>query len=402
MPLDELTDEQLDQRLRELVPPSPRSRSWERAQRERLMHYITTGHMDAPTDAPRLTTATDDQLVELVAERPERSRSWRATGMAAAAAAVLVVGLFVVQRVADAPASSEQPTTSPPLPATTLAPAPSTSDHYTTIDAVLDDFDRIEQAVVQLDVSRQTRFYATYFDCMATAGFDVPADVRPSANTPSFAPSFTREMHASLAFERAPQYAIAQRGYAVADLDPPTEEQGGSPVGGSPVADDPLSQWIGTLSADQQAAYAIADMGGPDAPTIEYSNDDGAFSMPAAGCNYQALQDVHGDVDTWFRATNELNALHGLVIINALDSTTYQSAVDTWSSCLAEGGTPLDNPNVMTGSIDQAVADRDCRDQTNLGTVRNEALLTNANEHRDRIQELLGSSDTLPSSGTSD
>ena len=143
-------------------------------------------------------------------------------------------------------------------------------------------------------------------------------------------------------------------------------------------------------------------MGGPDAPTIEYSNDDGAFSMPAAGCNYQALQDVHGDVDTWFRATNELNALHGLVIINALDSATYQSAVDIWSSCLAEGGTRLDNPNVMTGSIDQAVADRDCRDQTNLGTVRNEALLTNANEHRDRIQELLGSSDTLPSSDTSD
>ena len=382
MRLDELTDEQLDQRLRELVPPSPRSRTWERAQRERLMHYITTGRTNAPTDPSLHPAAIEDQLVELVPKRPERSRSWWAMGTAAAAAGVLIVGLFVVQRVADAPASSQQSaTTTPPIP----------SDRYTTIDEVLDDFDRIEQAVVQPDVSRQTRFYATYFDCMATAGFDVPPDVRPSANTPSFAPSFTREVHASLAFERAPQYAIAQRGYAVADLDPTIEERSGGPI-----ANDPLSQWIGTLSPDQQAAYAIADMGGPDAPTIEYSSSDyGAASMPAAGCNYQALQDLHGDVDTWFEATNELNALYGLVIFNALESTTYQSAVDAWSTCLTEHATVLDNPTVLTGSIEQAVADRDCRDQTNLGAVRNDALLTNANEHSDRMQALLGSSDTL-------
>ncbi len=392
MRLDELTDEQLDQRLRELVPLPPPSRTWEQAQRERLVHYITTGQTNSSSDPSRRTTATEEQLVELDDERPEQSRSWWAPGMAAAAAAVLVVGLFVVQRVADAPASSQQqPTTSPP--ATT--PVPSASDGYTKIDEVLDDFDRIEQAVVQLDVSRQTQFYATYFDCMATAGFDVPADVRPTANTPSFAPSFTREMHASLAFERAPQYAIAQRGYAVADLEPVTDEQNGSPI-----ANDPLSQWIATLSPDQQAAYAIADMGGPDAPTIEYSNDDGVFAMPASGCNYQALQDVHGDVDTWFRATNELNALHGLVTLNALTSTTYQSSVDAWSKCTANLGTPLDNPDVMTGSIDQAVADRDCREQTNLGTARNEALLTNANEYRDRLRELVDDADTLANPDT--
>jgi hypothetical protein len=136
MSLDELTDNQLDQRLRELLPPSPRSRSWERVQRDRLIHFMTTGNVDLPSDAP--TSAAEPGasglLLELATSRQDRARSrfWLFAG-AAAAVTILVVGLLAVQRPADAPAPAQQPATTTPsttatppqvpaLPASVLAP----------------------------------------------------------------------------------------------------------------------------------------------------------------------------------------------------------------------------------------------------------------------------------------
>ncbi|MFN3258114.1 MAG: hypothetical protein ACE37B_20740 [Ilumatobacter sp.] len=124
MSLDELNDDQLDRRLRELLPPSPRSRSWERVQRDRLIHFITTGHVNLPNDAP---TSADEPgasglLLELTTPRQDRapSRIWLFAG-AAAAVTILVVGLLAVQRPADAPAPAQQPATT--TPATTATPS---------------------------------------------------------------------------------------------------------------------------------------------------------------------------------------------------------------------------------------------------------------------------------------
>jgi hypothetical protein len=136
MSLDELTDNQLDRRLRELLPPSPRSRSWERVQRDRLIHFITTGDVDLPDDAS--TSANEPGasglLLELTAPQQDRGRSrfWLFAG-AAAAVTILVVGLLAVQRPAGAPVPAQQPETTtastttmpsqvPALPASALTP----------------------------------------------------------------------------------------------------------------------------------------------------------------------------------------------------------------------------------------------------------------------------------------
>jgi hypothetical protein len=124
MSLDELTDNQLDQRLRELLPPSPRSRSWERVQRDRLIHFMTTGNVDLPDDATTSAAkpAASGLLLELTTPRQDRapSRIWLFAG-AAAAVTILVVGLLAVQRPADAPTPAEQPATT--TASTTTAPS---------------------------------------------------------------------------------------------------------------------------------------------------------------------------------------------------------------------------------------------------------------------------------------
>lgn len=118
MPLDELTDDQLDRQLRELLPPAPRSQSWERAQRERLIHYITTGDPKIPLDTAHPDHGEGGQLLELAPTRtaPARPRRWWILTSAAAAIALLG-GLVVAQRPADAPAPAQQPGTASEPPA---------------------------------------------------------------------------------------------------------------------------------------------------------------------------------------------------------------------------------------------------------------------------------------------
>ncbi|HYN35328.1 MAG TPA: hypothetical protein VES40_22065 [Ilumatobacteraceae bacterium] len=129
MSLDELTDNQLDKRLRELLTPAPRSRSWERVQRDRLIHYITTGNVDLPSDAPTTTAepGASGPLLELTSPEPNRARfhGWLVAG-AAATVAVLVVGLLTLQRPVDAPAPAQQPqitTASIPAASSPVVPA---------------------------------------------------------------------------------------------------------------------------------------------------------------------------------------------------------------------------------------------------------------------------------------
>lgn len=124
MPLDELTDDELDRQLRELLPPSPRSRSWESAQRERLIHFITTGETVTPDVRPTAPESeTEVELLDFVPPSNGRSlpRRWWAA-MSAAAAVALVVGLVAVQRPPQPPAPAQQPT-SPTTGAAEAAPS---------------------------------------------------------------------------------------------------------------------------------------------------------------------------------------------------------------------------------------------------------------------------------------
>ena len=357
MRLDELTDEQLDQRLRELAPRSPRSRTWERAQRERLMHYITTGHTDAPTDPSPHTTDTDDHLVELVPERPERARSWWAMGTAAAAAVVLIIGLFVVQRVADAPASSQQPATTP---------APSEQLHRDRLGARRFRSDRTGRRPTRRRppdpvLHDVLRLHGNRWVRRATRC----ATVRKHAVVRAeFHPRNTCQLGI-----RAGS-SIRNRPTRLCRCRPRSHDRGTKrrPNRLRPVV---AMDW-GSFT-DQQAAYTIADMGGPDAPTIEYSSDYGEASMPGAGCNLPGV------------ARGSRRRRH-LVSGRPTNSTPYTD----WSLSRAgerhvpvsrrhlvdmpcgPSGTRIDNPTAMTGSIDQAVADRDCRDQTN--SARSETM----------------------------
>jgi hypothetical protein len=123
MPLDELTDDQLDRQLRELLPPAPRSRSWERTQREALLHYITTGQTKTPHE-PVLHNG--ESIGEVFALDPVRTassqrRRWLLPTSAAAAVA-LVGGLIVVQqRSTETPAPAQAPDASLEVPLPNVA-----------------------------------------------------------------------------------------------------------------------------------------------------------------------------------------------------------------------------------------------------------------------------------------
>lgn len=116
MRLDELTDDQLDRQLRELLPPAPRSRSWERTQREALLYYITTGQ----AETPNYRVSHDEEPVgEVLALDPVRTaplqRRRRLWPTSAAAAAIVLVGGLVVaqQRSIETPAPAQVSDASP-------------------------------------------------------------------------------------------------------------------------------------------------------------------------------------------------------------------------------------------------------------------------------------------------
>ncbi|HWL45792.1 MAG TPA: hypothetical protein VNQ73_22815 [Ilumatobacter sp.] len=127
MPLHELHDDDLDNRLRELLPPMPRSQTWERNQRELLVQYIATGTVvgsSEPTGPDSVPALALD-----VANRPHRRATWWWLG--AAAATVALIGGLVLARPGD-PARSTQP---PVVADPTAVPPPVTATNTPTIVA---------------------------------------------------------------------------------------------------------------------------------------------------------------------------------------------------------------------------------------------------------------------------
>ncbi len=113
MRLDELSDEQLDRQLRKLLPAAPSSRSWQRIEREELIRHITTG--DHITEAGHDHAGAEGlgRLVEVAPHSTERPRRWPTLLAASAAVIVVVGGLVIAERSADAPGSTQEPQTSP-------------------------------------------------------------------------------------------------------------------------------------------------------------------------------------------------------------------------------------------------------------------------------------------------
>ena len=74
-----LEDPELDRALRDLLPPMPRSRAWERAQRDELMAFISSGAVrpTALSERRRATFASDVQ-VDSDGARPTRPSPTRA------------------------------------------------------------------------------------------------------------------------------------------------------------------------------------------------------------------------------------------------------------------------------------------------------------------------------------
>lgn len=113
---DVLDDRGMDRALRELLAPMPRSRAWERVQRELLLAFIETG--ERPGDA----VASDETSVEPLElqtrgdlARLDGPRSRHRTlvlGGVAAAVVLLVIGLVATPR-ADAPPPVQAPRSTP-------------------------------------------------------------------------------------------------------------------------------------------------------------------------------------------------------------------------------------------------------------------------------------------------
>ncbi len=167
---DHITDDALDALARDLLPPAPRSISWERAQRERLIEHIA-----ASTNGTAATRTADKKapMVSITDARsrpPVRSRSRLVVvGVAAAAVLLLVAGLVVAQR--STPGEPVQPVLNDPdqIGETVTVPAPSTISPATTLspagEAVVNPL-----AGIELDEREQTHF-ATDQPGSAPAGF---------------------------------------------------------------------------------------------------------------------------------------------------------------------------------------------------------------------------------------
>jgi|GEM_PF-6774607 len=120
MRTDELADDfDIDDALRDLLPPMPRSQSWEKAKRDELLAYISTGRSDVPA-----STRTQDPLVELAVRSDEIDargpRSMKRAIIGIAAAVVLIAGL--VPRWLSTESHSETPADSGVVVESTVAP----------------------------------------------------------------------------------------------------------------------------------------------------------------------------------------------------------------------------------------------------------------------------------------
>lgn len=112
-PDDVLEDHDLDRALRDLLPPMPRSRAWERWQRDDLLAFIETGVTSSRVARDETGSVAGGEVVPLpdsLESAVHLRRAQRAKPMLLGVAAifVLVVGLVAVQRNRE-PAPTQSP-----------------------------------------------------------------------------------------------------------------------------------------------------------------------------------------------------------------------------------------------------------------------------------------------------
>ncbi|MGB8857990.1 MAG: hypothetical protein WCC60_01975, partial [Ilumatobacteraceae bacterium] len=138
MRTEELLDEDdldLDRVLRGALPPMPRSRAWERTQRDALLAFISTS-----AEAGAMPPASTPAAVDVRVHQTRVARRHRSVELAVgvAAAILLVVGLIVVTR-SHAPDDAATPSggaTSPSAPAVpALPPSPLRPDLFPLLPA---------------------------------------------------------------------------------------------------------------------------------------------------------------------------------------------------------------------------------------------------------------------------
>jgi hypothetical protein len=228
---------------------------------------------------------------------------------------------------------------------------------------------------------------------MAEAGFDIPLEVRPQRR----GPDGTNEVSGDIAFELAPVDEIASRGYESGRK--VTETDSASDDG--PISSDPLSQWIQSLSPAEQTQYSEADMGPTDGPlTTAASPDGGELSLPATGCNAVATQARVGDTEDYLKLLAMFNEINISIISSTDSNQRYVDAMRRWVECASQRGLTVSDPLELTGSVEQAVIDRACRDEVGLASARRSARLESANERRDQIGELLADTRQIDETGS--
>lgn len=268
-----------------------------------------------------------------------------------------------------------------PAPDATAPTASQKFAPYETTASVDADLNEIQTRLIQ-DRAGWVRYDDAYFTCMAEAGFNVPVEVRPQRQNPEGPGQLTGDV----AFELAPIGEVESRGYAAGTDNSEPDDA----LSSDPIAADPLSQWIAALSPAEQARYSEADMGPTDGPrTAAVTPEGGELSMPATGCHAIATQARVGDTTDYLGRLALFNEIN-LSIIAATDSDhEYVDAKQRWIECATNNGINVQDPLELTGSVEQAVIDRSCRDEVDLARFRQAARLEAANERRDQIAELI-------------
>lgn len=224
-----------------------------------------------------------------------------------------------------------------------------------------------------------------YFDCMASAGFDVPVEVRPQRGQVGV--SVTSEVTGDLYFEIAAVSEIEADGYGVNPMSRSPGEDDSSDE--DIVAADPLSQWINSLSPSERRLYAEADLGPANGEEVVAKVDGFEVRLPAEGCNAVATEARVGDLAEFARIQAAFNELNQKIVVATVADDAYTEATNRWSDCMETRGFKKVDPGELSGPTQEAIADRACRDEVGLRDARREARLSAANRWRDELGDLV-------------
>jgi hypothetical protein len=231
-------------------------------------------------------------------------------------------------------------------------------------------------------VTMQTASYRIFFDCMLEQGFDVPEAVRP---TPTESRPAAEQL-GTTTLELAESADVASRGYLAALPEP-------GPVGLSP-SDDPLSQWIAALPASRQEDYQRADLG-TDAARVTLPSADGTVqTVPGDGCTSRSLDELWRPALKYYTLISATNQLMSDLVSDIGSNDAVVAAKAAWRSCLKAAGYDRDDPELMPSTpgdrddVTLAVADRNCRLQSELTPTLSAALVASANTRAQQFQAL--------------